>query len=59
MEKEKIEAMVTKFSEKLAIIMLKKIENFVGMAWLIWMPHPFFKTRPDTDETPCTRSQYT
>ena len=54
MEKGKIEAMVTKFSEKFAIIMLKSLENFVGVAWLIWMPHPLFKNRPNTYGTPCS-----
>ena len=32
MDKGKIQAMVTKFSGKFAIIMLKSIENFVGVA---------------------------
>jgi hypothetical protein len=49
MDNTKIEAMATKFSEKLC---LKSIENFVGVALLIWMPHPFFKNHPDTHETP-------
>ena len=26
---------------------------FVGLAWLILTPHPFFKNRSDTYETPC------
>ena len=43
MDKRKIEAMVTKFSEKFVIFLLKSIENFVGVAWLIWMPRPFLK----------------
>ena len=55
--KEKNEAMATKFSEKFAMKYiekwLKSMENFVGVALLIWMPHPFFKNRPDTYETPC------
>ena len=29
------------------------IENLVGVAWLIWMPHPFFKNRSDTYGPPC------
>ena len=53
MDKGKIEAMVTKFSEKFAIIMPKKHRKFVGVAWLIWMPHLFLKNRSDTYETPC------
>ena len=32
---------------------LKSIENFVGVALLIWMPHPFLKNDPDTYETLC------
>ena len=32
--------MITKFSGKFAIIMFK---NFVGVAWLTWMPHPLLK----------------
>ena len=43
MNKGKIEPMATKFSE-----------NFVGVALLIWMSHPFLKNLPDTYETPCT-----
>ena len=29
------------------------IENFVGVAWFIWMPHLFSKIRPYTYEAPC------
>ena len=53
MDKGKIESMAAKFSEKFAINMLKNIDNLVGMALFIWMPHPFFYNRPDTYETPC------
>ena len=53
MDKRKLEAIVTKFLEKLPILCLKGIENFEGVAWLIWMPHPFLKNRSDTYETPC------
>ena len=35
--------MVTKFSEEFAILCLKSIENFVGVAWMPWMPHPLSK----------------
>ena len=37
MEKRKLEAMVTKFLEKFAIIMFKKIEKFVGVYLCIFM----------------------
>ena len=50
MDKEIIKAMATKFLEIFVISMLK---NFVGVAWLIWMPHPLFKNRPNTYGTPC------
>ena len=46
MEKRKLEAMVTKFLKKLAIIMLKKPKKH-------WMPHPFLKNRSDPFESPC------
>ena len=35
MEKRKIEAMATKFSEKFAINMLKGIQNFIVVALLV------------------------
>jgi hypothetical protein len=50
--------MVTKFSEKFAISMLKKHKKFVGVASFIWMPLPFFKNRSDTYETPCTIKEF-
>ena len=48
MDKGKIEAMTTKFSEKFAKNMLKKHSKFYGVVLLIWMPHPFLKKCPDT-----------
>ena len=41
------------FQKSLLKICFKSIENLIGMALLIWMPHPFFKNCPDTYETPC------
>ena len=51
MDKGKIEIMATKICYK--FLCLKSIENFVGMAWLIWMSHSFLKNLPDIYETPC------
>jgi hypothetical protein len=46
--------MLTKFSEKFALTMLvKSIENFVNVPWLIWMPHSFLKNCSDTYVFPC------
>ena len=43
MDKGKIEAMVTKFSEKFAIIMLKKHRKFCRRGWTHFDATPIFK----------------
>ena len=53
MDKGKIEAMVTKFLEKFAIIMLKKHRNFCRRGLTHLDATPIFKNRLDTYETPC------
>ena len=53
MYKEKIEAMATKFSEKFAIIMLKKHRKFCRRGLTHLDATPIFKNRSDTYETPC------
>ena len=54
MDKGKIEAMVTKFSEKLAIIMLKKHRKFCRRGLTHLDATPIFKNCSDTYETPCS-----
>jgi hypothetical protein len=55
MDKEKIEAMATKFSEKFTINMLKKHRKFCRRVWFdsFGCKTHFKKNRPDTYETPC------
>jgi hypothetical protein len=48
MYKERIEAMVTKFSETFAIIMLKKHRKFYGLCLTHLDAKPIFKKRSDT-----------
>ena len=52
MEKGKIEAMVTKFSEKFAIIMLKKHRTFCRRGLTHLDATPTFKNRSESYETP-------
>ena len=54
MDKGKIEAMVTKFSEKFAIIMLKKHRKFCRCGLTHLDATPTFKNRPNTYDAPCT-----
>ena len=53
MDKGKIEAMVTKFSEKFAIIMLKKHRKFCRCGLTHLDATPTFKNRPNTYAAPC------
>ena len=53
MDKGKIEAMATKFSEKFAIIMLKKHRKFCRRGLTYLDARPIFKNCPDTYGTPC------
>ena len=53
MDKGKIEAMVTKFSEKFAIIMLKKHRKFCRCGLTHLDATPTFKNRPNTYDAPC------
>ena len=54
MDKGKIEAMVTKLSEKFAIIMLKKHRKFCRRGLTHLDATPIFENRSDTYETPCS-----
>ena len=53
MDKGKIEAMATKFSEKFVINMLKKHRKFSRRGITHLDVTPIFKNCPDTYETPC------
>jgi hypothetical protein len=46
--------MVTKFSGKFAIIMLKKHRKFCRCGLTHWDATPLFKNRPNTYASPCT-----
>ena len=56
MDKGKIEAMVTKFSEKFAIIMLKKHRKFCSCVLTHLDAKPTFKICPNTYAPPCRSS---
>ena len=58
MDKEKIKAMVTKFSEKFAIIALKKHRKFCRRGLTYLDATSTFKNRPNTYETPCGFDNY-
>ena len=51
--KEKLKLWSPNFQKSLPKSCLKSLENFVGVVWLIWMPHPLFKNRSDRFGTPC------
>ena len=51
--KEKLKLWSPNFPKNLPQLCLKSIKIFVGMAWLIWMPHPFLKNCSDTYGPPC------
>ena len=53
MDKGKIEAMATKFSEKFAIVMLKKHRKFCRCGFTHLDATPTFKNRPNTYDAPC------
>ena len=53
MDKIKVEAMITKFSEKFAIIMLKKHRKFCRRDLTHLDATPTFKNRSKTYESPC------
>ena len=55
MDKGKIQAMVTKFSGKFAIIMLKKHRKFCRCGLAHLDATPTFKNCPNTYDAPCTR----
>ena len=54
MEKRKLEAMVTKFVEKLAIIMLERHRKFCRCGLTHLDATHTFKNRPNTYAPPCT-----
>ena len=58
MDKRKQEAMVTKFLEKLAIIMLKKHRKFCRCGLTHLDATPTFKNCPNTYAPPCTFCGY-
>ena len=53
MDKGKIEAMTTKFSEKFATIMLKKHRKFCRFGLTHLDATPNFKNRSNTYDAPC------
>jgi hypothetical protein len=58
MDKGKIKAMVTKFSGKFPIIMLKKHRKFCRCGLTHLDATPTFKNRPNTYAPPCTCCWY-
>ena len=51
--KGKLKLSSPNFQKSFPKLFSKSIENFVGAAWLIWMPRPLFKNRSDLFGSPC------